>query len=134
MFGKIVVGKAFAALVAAGVLSGALAMGVVAAPAAATASSPTKQQQHPQRRPHVVGVVKSVDGNVITITTRGKKDVKVTVSATTKFIEGRDKATRTAAALKDIHAGQRLIAVGRRDANGALDAARVLFWDRPATR
>jgi hypothetical protein len=131
MFGKIAVGKALAGLAVAGVLSGALATGVLAAPAAGASATPAKQHQHAPR--HAAGKVESVTGNVITIRLRDGKDVKVAVSARTKFFEIRGKGgVRKPATLKDIHAGQRLSAAGSWDKNGNFDAALVLFRESTA--
>jgi hypothetical protein len=82
-------------------------------------------------RAHVAGRVESVTGNVITIKTRDGKDVRITVSAETKYFEGR-KGARKPASLKDIHAGERLAAAGSWDKNGSFDAALILFTDKDA--
>ncbi len=79
-------------------------------------------------RAHVRGKVESVDGNVITISARDGKDVKVTVNNDTKFFEGRGKGERKPGSLKDIHRGEHLIAFGRWDRNGSFDAAVVITF------
>lgn len=84
-------------------------------------------------RAHIAGKVLGVDGNTISIETRDGKDVKISVTAQTKYVERLGKGQRKAASLSDIHAGQRLAAAGSWDKNGNLDAALVLFRN-PATR
>lgn len=81
---------------------------------------------------HTAGKVESVTDNVITIRSRDGKDVKVAVSAQTKFFEIQGKGVRKPATLKDIHAGQRLSAAGSWDKNGNFDAALVLFRESTA--
>lgn len=76
-------------------------------------------------RAHVAGKVTGVSGNVITIRTKDGKDVKVNVTSDTRYFEGR-KATRKPGALKDIQAGDRLMAAGKWDVNGSFDAALVI--------
>ncbi len=76
-------------------------------------------------RAHVAGKVESVNGNVITVRTKEGKDVKVKVTSDTKFFEGR-KANRKPGSLKDIQAGDRLMAAGKWDVNGSFDAAVVI--------
>ncbi len=76
-------------------------------------------------RAHVAGKVAGVSGNVITIRTRDGKDVKVNVTSDTRYFEGR-KANRKPGSLKDIQAGDRLMAAGKWDVNGGFDAAIVI--------
>jgi hypothetical protein len=76
-------------------------------------------------RAHVAGKVTGINGNVISITTRDGKDIKVNVSGDTRYLEGR-KANRKPGSLKDIQVGDRLIAAGKWDANGSFDAALVV--------
>lgn len=83
-------------------------------------------------RAHVAGKVTGVNGNVITIRTKDGKDVKVNVTSDTRYFEGR-KATRKPGALKDIKAGDRLMAAGKWDVNGSFDAAIVITLG-PKTR
>lgn len=80
-------------------------------------------------RARAAGRVESVTGNVITIRAKDGKDVKITVSAQTKFVEILGKRNRKPATLEDVHAGQRLAAVGAWDKTGSLDAALVLFHE-----
>lgn len=77
---------------------------------------------------HVAGKVESVNGNLVTIKGKDGKDVRITVSANTKIVEGR-KGSRKPASLKDIHAGDRLAAAGAWDKSGTFDAALILFTD-----
>ncbi len=76
-------------------------------------------------RAHVAGKVTGVSGNVISIRTRDGKDVKVNVTSDTRYFEGR-KANRKPGSLKDIQAGDRLMAAGKWDVNGSFDAAIVI--------
>jgi hypothetical protein len=76
---------------------------------------------------HVAGKVESVNGNVITIRGRDGKDVKLTVNASTKYVEILGKHERKAGSLKDIHAGMRLSAAGRYDTSHNFDAAIVAY-------
>ena len=81
-------------------------------------------------RAHVAGKVESVNGNVITIRTRDGKDVRLTVSNTTKYVEITGKHQRQAGKLSDIHAGTRLIAGGSYDASHNFDAALVAYRNK----
>jgi Domain of unknown function (DUF5666) len=81
-------------------------------------------------RAHVAGTVARVSGNVITLRTRDGKDVKLTVNAGTKYFEITGKHERKAGALKDIHAGMRLIAAGSYDSTHNFDAALVAYRGR----
>ena len=76
-------------------------------------------------RVHVAGKVTGVSGSVITIRTKDGKDVKVNVTSDTRYFEGR-KANRKPGSLKDIQAGDRLMAAGKWDVNGSFDAAIVI--------
>jgi hypothetical protein len=76
---------------------------------------------------HIAGKVQNVDGNVITIRTRDGRDVKLTVSDSTKYFEITGKHERKAGSLKDIHAGTGLIATGTYDASHNFDAALVAY-------
>jgi hypothetical protein len=76
-------------------------------------------------RAHVAGKVTGIDGSVITITTRDGKNVKVNLTGETRYFEGR-KANRRPGTLKDIQAGDRLIAAGKWDVNDSFDAALVI--------
>jgi Domain of unknown function (DUF5666) len=81
-------------------------------------------------RAHLAGKVESVNGNVITIRTRDGKDVRLTVSDSTKYFEIIAKGKRQAGALKDIHAGMRLLAAGSYDASHNFDAALVAYRNK----
>lgn len=81
-------------------------------------------------RAHVAGTVANVNGNVITLRTRDGKDVKLTVNASTKYFEITGKKQRKPGALKDIHAGMRLIAAGSFDASHNFDAALVAYRNK----
>jgi len=76
-------------------------------------------------RAHVAGKVVAVNGNVITITNKDGKSVKLNVTGETRYFEGR-KANRKPGTLKDIQAGDRLIATGKWDVNGSFDATLVV--------
>ena len=76
---------------------------------------------------HLAGKVESVTGNVIAIRTRDGKDVKLTVSNSTKYFEILGKHQRKAGSLTDIHAGMRLSATGSYDASHNFDAAVVAY-------
>ena len=78
-------------------------------------------------RAHLAGKVESVSGNVITIRTRDGKDVRLTVNDSTKYFEIIAKGKRQAGALKDIHAGMRVLATGTYDASHNFDAALVAY-------
>ena len=78
-------------------------------------------------RAHLAGKVESVTGNVIAIRTRDGKDVKLTVSNSTKYFEILGKHQRKAGSLTDIHAGMRLSATGSYDASHNFDAAVVAY-------
>ncbi len=78
-------------------------------------------------RAHVAGKVQSVNGNVITIRTRDGKDVKLTVSGSTKYFQITGKHQRKAGSLSDIKAGTGLIATGSYDASHNFDAALVAY-------
>ena len=81
-------------------------------------------------RAHVAGKVENITGNVITIRTRDGKDVKLTVNDSTKYFEITGKHQRKAGALKDIHAGMRLVAAGSYDASHNFDAAMVAYRNK----
>jgi hypothetical protein len=81
-------------------------------------------------RAHLAGRVESVSGNVITIRGRDGKDVKLTVSSTTKYFEIVAKGQRKAGSLADIHAGMRLSAAGNYDASRNFDAAIVAYRNK----
>jgi hypothetical protein len=81
-------------------------------------------------RAHVAGTVQSVNGNVITIRTRDGKDVKLTVSASTKYFQVTGKKQRQPGSLSDIKAGTRLIAAGNYDASHNVDAALVAYRNK----
>ena len=76
---------------------------------------------------HVAGKVESVNGNVITIRTRDGKDVKLTVSGSTKYFEITGKHQRKAGSFADIKAGMRLVAAGSYDTSHNFDAALVAY-------
>jgi hypothetical protein len=79
---------------------------------------------------HVAGKVQNVDGNVITIRTRDGKDIKLTVSDSTKYFEITGKHERKAGSLEDIHAGMRLIATGSYDAGHNFDASLIAYRNK----
>jgi hypothetical protein len=79
---------------------------------------------------HLAGKVESVSGNVITIRTRDGKDVRLTVNSSTKYFEIIAKGKRQAGALKDIHAGMRLLAAGSYDASHNFDATLVAYRNK----
>ncbi|HEV2013915.1 MAG TPA: DUF5666 domain-containing protein [Candidatus Dormibacteraeota bacterium] len=79
---------------------------------------------------HVAGSVQSVNGNVITIRTRDGKDVKLTVSASTKYFQVTGKKQRQPGSLSDIKAGTRLMAAGNYDASHNFDAALIAYRNK----
>jgi hypothetical protein len=81
-------------------------------------------------RAHVAGTVRSVNGNVITIRTRDGKDVKLTVAASTKYLQVTGKKQRQPGSLSDIKAGTRLTAAGSYDASHNFDAALVAYHNK----
>jgi hypothetical protein len=78
-------------------------------------------------RARVGGTVETVSGNVITLRTRDGKDVMVTVSSDTRYVERDGKAARRAGSLSEIHAGERLVAAGAYDPSHTFDAALVVY-------
>jgi hypothetical protein len=83
-------------------------------------------------RGYIRGIVEQVSGNTITVKTRDGKHTSFTVSAATKYFEGRAKRDRKAGSLSDIQAGQHLLAFGTRDQNGNLVAGVVTYWGQTA--
>jgi hypothetical protein len=81
-------------------------------------------------RAHIAGKVESVNGNVITIRTRDGKDVKLTVSASTKYFQVTGKKQRQPGSLSDIKAGTRLMAAGNYDASHNFDAALIAYRNK----
>jgi hypothetical protein len=81
-------------------------------------------------RAHSAGKVESVNGNVITLSTRDGKEVRLTVNDNTKYFEITGKHERKAGSLNDIHAGMRLMAAGSYDASHNFDAAIVAYRNK----
>jgi hypothetical protein len=81
-------------------------------------------------RPHVAGMVQSVNGNAITIQTRDGKQVRLTVNSSTKYVQITGKKQRQPGKLGDIHAGTRLIAAGSYDSAHNFDAARIAYRNK----
>lgn len=80
---------------------------------------------------HVRGKVESVSGNTITIRTRDGKEIKISVSASTRFIERHPKGKPSQGSLKDIHAGMYIAAAGTRDKTGnSFDAVSIVYGGR----
>lgn len=77
--------------------------------------------------PRVVGVVKSISGNVITLTGPGGT-TSVTTTSSTTFKKG-----RTTSSLSAVTKGDVLSAIGTRT-NGTFEANAVVFGARPAPR
>jgi hypothetical protein len=67
--------------------------------------------------PHIIGVLKSIDGNKLTLTDpEGKKEFKVITDEKTKFFKvgkGEDKPERKELALSDLKLGDKLIIIGK---------------------
>src|SRR2546423_9107118 len=78
-------------------------------------------------RAHVAGRVQSVSGNVVSIRTRDGKDVKLTVNASTRYVQVVAKKQRQPGSLSEIKVGARLIAAGSYDASHNFDAALVAY-------
>ena len=78
-------------------------------------------------RPHVAGKVENRDGNVITIAAKDGKEIRITVNGDTKYFEAQGKGQRKPGSLNDIHAGERLAAVGSWDKSGAFDASAIVY-------
>lgn len=81
-------------------------------------------------RVRVAGTVQAVNGNSIMIRTRDGKDLLITVTSNTKFVEITGKKQHQAGKLSDIHAGMRLAAAGRYDASHNFDAAIVTYRNK----
>lgn len=81
-------------------------------------------------RAHVAGRVQAVNGNTITIRTRDGKDVKLTVTADTKYVKVVAKGQRQPGSLSEIKAGTRLIAAGTYDSNHKFNAALIAYRNR----
>jgi hypothetical protein len=78
-------------------------------------------------RPHVAGKVTSRNDNVITITSKDGKEIRISVNGDTKYFEAQGNGHRKPGSLSDIHAGERLIAVGSWDQSGAFDASAIVY-------
>jgi preprotein translocase subunit YajC len=78
----------------------------------------------------LAGRVESVSDTSITIRTRDGKDVRLTVSSSTKYFEIVAKGQRKAGSLADIHAGMRIAAAGSYDASHNFDAAIVAYRNK----
>jgi hypothetical protein len=81
-------------------------------------------------RAHVAGVVQTVNANTITIRTRDGKTVKLTVNASTKYVQVVAKKQRQPGSLSGIKAGSRLIAAGSYDASHHFDAALIAYRNK----
>lgn len=74
-------------------------------------------------QPHVAGTVTEVSGSTIVVELRGGTTVTVHVDGETTFrVEGADRT----ASIDDVEVGMRIIAGGEQNADGSLDASRVL--------
>ena len=78
-------------------------------------------------RARLAGTVSSVSGSTITIRTRDGKDVRITVTGSTKYFELTGKKQRQAGKLSDIHASMRLAAAGSYDTAHNFDASLVAY-------
>jgi hypothetical protein len=78
-------------------------------------------------RPHVAGKVTARNDNVITITSKDGKEIRISVNSDTKYFEAQGKGQRKPGSLGDIHAGERLMAVGSWDQSGAFDASAIVY-------
>lgn len=68
----------------------------------------------------VVGAVKTITGNTITVQTQQGNAKKVTVDSTTRLTKNRAPAQ-----LSDIHTGDQIVALGKQNNDGSLAATRV---------
>lgn len=75
----------------------------------------------------LAGKVTSVSGSVITIQTRDRKAVRVTVTSATRYFELTGKKQRQAGSLSAIHAGLRLATAGSYDSSRNFEAATVAY-------
>jgi outer membrane protein assembly factor BamB len=78
-------------------------------------------------RAHIAGTVQSINGNAITLRTRDGKDVRLTVSSSTKYFKVTGKKQRQPGLLSDIHTGMRLLAAGSYDSSHNFGAALVAY-------
>ena len=70
----------------------------------------------------VTGEVKSIEGNVVTITT-SRSDTTVNLTDTTQIVE------TTPVALADLQPGQQVMVTGQRDSDGNYTAIQILILD-----
>jgi Domain of unknown function (DUF5666) len=81
-------------------------------------------------RDRIAGVVSSVNRNQIMIKTRDGKEVRLTVTNQTKYVEITGKKQRQPGKLSDIHAGTRLAAAGSYDSGHNFDAQLVAYHNK----
>ena len=81
-------------------------------------------------RARVAGIVSSIKGNQISIKTRDGKEIRLTLSDQTKFVEITGKKQRQPGKLSDIHVGTRLLAAGSYDSAHNFDAARIAYRNK----
>jgi hypothetical protein len=81
---------------------------------------------------HVSGKVLRIDGSTIILATRDGREVRVTTSERTRFIERQHKGQSHDGSLRDLRPGMSLVAVGKRDAGGSFDAGTVIYWTKSA--
>jgi hypothetical protein len=79
---------------------------------------------------HVSGKVQRIEGSTITIATRDGREVRVTTSERTRFIERQKKGQKHDGSLRDLRPGMSLMAVGKRNAGGSFDAGTVIYWTK----
>jgi len=77
---------------------------------------------------HVMGTVKSMTDNSITIVTKGNQEKTVSFDAKTKFTKSGEAAT-----IKDLKVGDRVVIEAQEEGTaGRLHAAEVRFGPKPA--
>lgn len=81
---------------------------------------------------HVSGKVQRIEGSTIVIGTRDGREVRVTISERTRFIERQHKAKPHDGSLGDLHPGMPVVVIGKRDAGGGFDAGTVIYWTKSA--
>ncbi len=95
---------------------------LIAAPRASCGQQNDAAQQATPKKSRVVGAVKAVNGNTITLTTDAGADVNVTVQPTTRLVRMEpgqtDLKTATAIQLSDVQVGDRMLAGGMASDDG----------------
>jgi hypothetical protein len=100
----------------------ALAAFLLVVPHVCVGQADASQQATSPKRPRVVGVIKSVDGNTVTITTDTGSEINVTIQPTTRLVRmapgQTDLKSATAIHLSDVQVGDRMLAGGTASDDG----------------